>query len=65
MSDGFYDEDDPFFAVCDRLDAGERPQAVYDWAKARKARCKDEVMRDQWDEALRYIREENPGKVRS
>lgn len=64
MSDAFYDEDDPFFAVCDRLDAGDKPQAVYDWAKKCRSACKDALMREQWDEALRYIKEEHPTAVR-
>lgn len=60
MSDDFYD-DDPFFQVSDRLDAGENPKSVYAWAKSHRAKVRDQILREQWDEALRYIREENPG----
>ncbi|MGN0072013.1 MAG: hypothetical protein ACI361_09310 [Atopobiaceae bacterium] len=60
MSDDFYD-DDPFFLVSDRLDAGENPKNVYAWAKAQRAKVRDQILREQWAEALRYIREENPG----
>lgn len=64
MADDFYDGEDPFFLVDDRLDAGEKPQSVYDWALKCRKRTKDSVMREQWDEALRYIAEEFPGQVR-
>lgn len=62
MSKDFYDDEDPYFLVVDRLDAGEKPQSVYAWAKSRRAKTRDKILREQWDEALRFIREENPGQ---
>ena len=61
MADDFFEDDDPYFLVTDRLDAGEAPQKVYAWAKKQQKKVKDAVLRDQWDEALRYIEAENPG----
>lgn len=61
MADKFFSDEDPYFQVCDRLDAGEKPVTVYDWAQKQRGKARDEVLRDEWDEALRYIREENPG----
>lgn len=61
MADGFFEDDDPYFLVTDRLDAGEAPEKVYAWAKKQQKKAKDEVLRDQWMEALRYIEAENPG----
>ena len=63
MSDDFFDDDDPYFMVCDRLDAGEAPRKVHAWAKRMRSKAKDEVLRDQWDEALRYIEAEYPGRL--
>lgn len=60
MADDFFDDDDPYFLVCDRLDAGEDPREVFAWATSRRKRAKDEVQRDQWDEALSYIGAEYP-----
>lgn len=60
MADDFYDDDDPFFLVEDRLDAGEPPKKVLAWAQGRLKRAHDEVTRDQWREAIRYIQEEFP-----
>ena len=65
MSDDFFDGEDPFFLVDDQLDAGEKPQAVYDWALKRSRKVRDSVLREQWEEALRYILEEFPGQVRA
>lgn len=61
MADDFFEDDDPYFLVTDRLVAGEAPEKVYAWAKKQQKKAKDEVLRDQWDEALRYIEAENPG----
>lgn len=61
MADKFFSDDEPYYQVCDRLDAGEDPAKVYTWAMRQRGRAKDSVLRDEWDEALRYIREENPG----
>jgi hypothetical protein len=61
MADKFFSDDEPYYQVCDRLDAGENPAAVYAWAMRQRDRARDSVLRDEWDEALRYIREENPG----
>jgi hypothetical protein len=60
MADDFYDDEDPYFLVCDRLDAGEDPRRVYEWAAGRRRRAKGGVQRDQWDEALSYISAEYP-----
>lgn len=61
MADDFFEDDDPYFLVTDRLDAGEAPEKVYAWAKKQQKKAKDEVLRDQWMEALRYIEAENLG----
>lgn len=60
MADDFFDDQDPFFLASDRLDAGESPRSVYLWAKASRAKVRDKVAREQWDEMLRYIAEEYP-----
>ena len=60
MADDFFDDDDPYFLVCDRLDAGEDPREVFAWATSRRKRAKGEVQRDQWGEALSYISAEYP-----
>ncbi len=60
MADDFFEDDDPYFLVTDKLDAGEAPQKVYAWAKKQRGRVKDDVLRDQWDEALHYIEAEYP-----
>jgi hypothetical protein len=61
MADKFFSDDEPYYQVCDRLDAGEDPAKVYAWAMKQRGRARDSLLRDEWDEALRYIREENPG----
>jgi hypothetical protein len=61
VADDFFEDDDPYFLVTDRLDAGEAPEKVYAWAKKQQKKTKDKVLRDQWDEALHYIEAENPG----
>lgn len=61
MADDFFEDDDPYFLVTDRLVAGEAPEKVYAWAKKQQKKAKDKVLRDQWDEALHYIEAENPG----
>jgi hypothetical protein len=61
VADDFFEDDDPYFLVTDRLDAGEAPEKVYTWAKKQQKKTKDKVLRDQWDEALHYIEAENPG----
>lgn len=58
MASDFFDDEDPYFLVCDKLDAGENPHSVYAWAKTMHSREHDTVKRDQWDEALTYISEE-------
>lgn len=60
MSDDFFDDEDPFFLVSDKLDAGEKPKSVYAWARKRRSKAKDEVLRDQWDEVLHWIESEHP-----
>ena len=61
MADKFFGDDEPYYQVCDRLDAGEDPAKVYAWAMRQRGKTRDAVLRDEWDEALRYIQEENPG----
>ncbi|MGI6755029.1 MAG: hypothetical protein ACOX4F_03300 [Atopobiaceae bacterium] len=58
MASDFYDDEDPYFLVCDKLDAGEDPHKVFAWAKTMRSRAHDAIVREQWDEALTYIREE-------
>ncbi len=60
MADEFFEDDDPYFQVADRLDAGEAPGKVHAWAAKQQKKAKDKVLRSQWDEALRYIGEEHP-----
>ena len=60
MADEFFEDDDPYFLVSDRLAAGEAPGKVDAWAAKQQKKAKDQVLRSQWDEALRYIEEEHP-----
>lgn len=60
MADEFFEDDDPYFLVSDRLDAGEAPEKIHAWAAKQQKKAKDKVLRSQWDEALRYIEEEHP-----
>ena len=53
-------DEEPYFLVSDRLDAGEAPGKVHAWAAKQQKKAKDQVLRSQWDEALRYIEEEHP-----
>jgi hypothetical protein len=43
MADEFFEDDDPYFLVSDRLDAGEAPEKVHAWAAKQqqegKRRC--------------------------
>lgn len=64
MADEFFEDDDPYFLVADRLDAGEAPGKVHAWAAKQQKKAKDEVLRSQWDEALRYLEEEYPELTR-
>lgn len=64
MADEFFEDDDPYFLVADRLDAGEAPEKVHAWAAKQQKKAKDKVLRSQWEEALRYIEEEHPGLKR-
>lgn len=64
MADEFFEDDDPYFLVSDRLDAGEAPGKVHAWAAKQQKKAKDQVLRSQWDEALRYIEEEHPELTR-
>lgn len=41
MADEFFEDDDPYFLVSDRLDAGEAPGKVHAWATKQRRKAKD------------------------